>query len=78
MSYTHTYVSQEHLDKWRQSLAMKNAVALNPRAFTPSEIAEIEMGYYRVAQFIIEEYEIDEEESWMVSLFTGRIVYQDT
>lgn len=77
MTYTFGHVSEEHLETWRKCIAMKNAAAMNPRAFTSAELVEVEMGYYRAAQFIIEEYGIDDEENWMISLFSGKIVYQD-
>lgn len=56
--------------------ARRDALKLNPNAFSQNESVETTRDYYSLIRELIGRYEIDEARAWQISQFTGVITYE--
>jgi hypothetical protein len=74
MNYVLGTLTTEDLSRLRPVEIRRQAVRLNPRAYSAAEIEMAEMAYYRMLAEMVETYGIDDSRKWSISLFTGTII----
>lgn len=69
-------ISHEDLLRWRNALARRDAVDINPERFSGDETIEAFLNFYQVAGEIFEDYELMENQD-TISPYSGQIVQID-
>lgn len=77
MDITSDKLRPDDLEILRETEARKRVLRMKPNAFTPDQAIAIEKDYFRVMGDIAGRYEVDVDENWSVSCFTGQISYHE-
>ena len=70
-------VPASELDRLRAGFTRRQALELNPRAYSATESEQILMALARIDVEIIAMFDIDELRTWRFSILTGDVWYED-
>ena len=70
-------LSQEDYNTMLAKYVPIKGVQLNPHAYSRQEIEQALLSYWHFMKGIIDKYNVDDTESWVVSEFSGIIYMED-